>query len=435
VKRLKALLGVAALALAAPAMAQTIAITNARIATGTGAPAIDGGTVVIRDGRIVSVGRGAAPTGAQLLDAQGRWVTPGLIGGFTRLGLLDVDAVDDSNDTEAGGSPFSAAIDIAPAINPRSVNLPINRIEGVTRAVVAPASGQDSVFAGQGAIITLADASDVVMKPRAFQFVEIGERGADLTGGSRGAAFAGFRTGLREALEFSRTRTLFQPGGHRESIYNKPDVEALVPVVQGQMPALVHVERASDIERVLELRREFPALKLILVGVTEGWMVADKIAAARVPVIASAMNNLPASFERLGATQSNVGRMVKAGVKVALGMIDDDDGRQIRLLPQHAGNLVAVGRLPGGTGVTQEQALSLMTQAPAEIFGLTDLGTLEPGKRADVVIWDGDPLELATAPVAVMIDGRQVPLVSRQTKLRDRYMPNRPDDMPVQYRR
>jgi imidazolonepropionase-like amidohydrolase len=434
--RLKALLGAAALALAAPAMAQTIAITNAKLAIGTGAAPIDGGTVVIRDGRIAAVGAGVAvPAGAQVLDAQGKWVTPGLIGGFTRLGLLEVDAVEGSNDTEAEDSPYSAAVDVAPAINPRSVNIPINRIEGVTRAVVAPAPGQDSVFYGQGAIITLADASDVVMKPRAFQFVELGERAAGLTGGSRGAAYAAFRTGLREALEYSRTRTLFQPGGHRESIYNKPDVEALVPVVQGRVPALVHVERASDIERVLELREEFPDLKLILVGVTEGWIVADKIAAAKVPVIASAMNNLPANFERLGATQSNVGRMVNAGVKVALGMIDDDDGRQIRLLPQHAGNLVAVGRLPGGTGVSPEQALALMTSAPAEIFGLTDLGTLAPGKRADVVVWDGDPLELASAPVAVMIDGRQVPLVSRQTRLRDRYMPNRPQDMPEHYRR
>jgi len=434
--RLKALLGAAVVALAAPATAQTVAITNAKVATGTGSAAVDGATVVVRDGRIAAVGAGVpVPAGAQLIDAQGRWVTPGLIGGFTRLGLLEVDAVDDSNDASARTSPYSAAIDIAPAINPRSVNIPINRIEGVTRAVVAPAPGQDSVFYGQGAIITLGDATDVVTKPRAFQFVELGETAADLTGGSRGAAFAAFRTGMREALEYSRTRTLFQPGGHRESIYNKPDVEALVPVVQGQMPVLVHVERANDILRVIDLKREFPNLKPILVGASEGWMVADRIAAARVPVIASAMNNLPTSFERLGSTQSNVGRLVKAGVKVALGMIDDDDGRQIRLLPQHAGNLVAVGKLPGATGVTHEQAIAMITKAPADIFGLIDVGSLEPGKRADVVVWDGDPLELASAPVAVMIDGREVPLVSRQTRLRDRYMPNRSKELPEHYRR
>lgn len=433
--RLKALLGVAALALAAPAMAQTVAITNAKVATGTGAAPIDGGTVVIRDGRIVSVGRGGAPAGAQVIDAQGRWVTPGLIGGFTRLGLLEVDAVDSSNDTNAEDSPFKASIDITPGLNPQSVNIPINRIEGITRAVVAPSAGEQSVFAGQGAIITLGDTDDIATRPRAFQFIELGEFGAELAGGSRGAAFADVRNGLREALAYARNPAGYEGGKDRDAILTRADAAALVPVVQGRMPAIVHVERASDILRVIDLKREFPNLKLILVGVSEGWMVADKIAAAGVPVIASAMNDLPARFEMLGATQANVGRMVKAGVKVALGMIDDEDGRQIRLLPQHAGNLVAVGRLPGGPALTPEQALMLMTKAPADIFGLTDLGTLEPGKRADVVVWDGDPLELASAPVAVMIDGRQVPLTSRQTKLRDRYMPNRPNDMPAQYRR
>lgn len=434
--RLKTFLGVAALTLAASASAQTVAITNARIATGTGAPAIEGGTVVVSNGRIVSVGRGGAPAGAQVLDAQGRWVTPGIIGGFSRLGLLEVDAVDESNDSDSSedSNPFNASIDITPGLNPRSVNIPINRIEGVTRAVVAPSAG-NSVFGGQGAIISLADADDIAMRPRAFQFVELGEAGAELVGGSRLAAHAIFRNGLREALAYARNPAGYEGGTDRGSILTRADAAALVPVVQGRMPVLVHVERASDIQRVLELRREFSNLKLILVGVSEGWLVADKIAAAGVPVVASALNDLPSRFEMLGATQSNVGRMLKAGVKVALGMIDDEDGRQIRLLPQHAGNLVAVGRLPGGDGVTPEQALSLMTKAPADIFGLTDVGTLEPGKRADVVIWDGDPLELASAPVAVMIDGRQVPLTSRQTKLRDRYMPNRPDDMPVQYRR
>lgn len=435
-KRLKTLLGVAALALAAPLAAQTVAITNARVAAGTGAPAIDGGTVVISGGRIVSVGRGAAPAGAQIVDAQGRWVTPGIIGGFSRLGLLEVDAVNESNDSSARDdeNPFNASLDVTPGLNPRSVNIPINRIEGITRAVVAP-NPSKTVFAGQGAIISLADADDIAMRPRAFQFVELGEEGADLSGGSRSAAHAIFRNGLREALAYARNPAGYDGGKDRGSILTALDAAALVPVVQGRMPVLIHVERASDIQRVLELKREFPNLKPILVGVSEGWIVADKIAAAGVPVVASALNDLPARFEMLGATQSNVGRMVKAGVKVALGMIDDEDGRQIRLLPQHAGNLVAVGRLPGGTGVTPEQALMLMTKAPAEIFGLADTGTLEAGKRADVVIWDGDPLELASAPVAVMIDGRQVPMTSRQTKLRDRYMPNRPDDMPVQYRR
>ena len=433
--RFKAIISAALVALSAAASAQTIAITNAKLATGTGAAPVDGGTVVVRDGRIVAVGAGiAAPAGAQVIDAQGRWVTPGLIGGFTRLGLVEVDAVGESNDTEADESPFNASIDVAPGLNPRSVNIPINRIEGVTRAVVAPSAGA-SVFAGQGTIIHLGDADDVVMRPRAFQFVELGERGASLAGGSRSAAFADFRNGLKEAQDYARNPGGYEGGKDRDAILTRADAAALVPVVQGRVPVVVHAERSSDILRILDLKREFPALKPVLVGASEGWMVADRIAKAGVPVVASALNNLPARFEMLGSTQSNVGRLVAAGVKVALGMIDDDDGRQVRLLPQHAGNLVALGKLPGAAGVSHAQALSLITKSPAEIFGLTDLGTLEVGKRADVVVWDGDPLELASAPTTVMIDGRQVPMVSRQTKLRDRYMPGRAKDMPDHYRR
>ena len=427
---MKRLLGLAALLLAGAAAAQPIAIVNAHLEGG------DGATIVLDGGRIVSVGRGPAPAGAQVVDAGGKWVTPGLIGGFTRLGIVEVDAVEETNDSEASRSPFSAAVDIAPAVNPRSVNIPINRIEGITSAIVAPAPGR-SVFIGQGAIITLGDTSEPVLRSRAFQFVELGEAGAKLAGGSRAAAFIQFRNGLMEAQDFVRNGARYRAAtGMREALLNRADTEALVPVVEGRQPLVVHVERASDIEQVLGLRKEFPALKLILVGATEGWVVADKLAAARVPVIASATNDLPERFEMLGATESNVGRMVRAGVTVALGMIDDNDARQIRLLPQQAGNLVAMSKVPGAVGLTHAEAMATITSAPAAIFGLTDLGSLAPGKRADVLIWDGDPLELASAPVSVIIGGRQQALTSRQTLLRDRYMPGKASsELPLHYQR
>jgi imidazolonepropionase-like amidohydrolase len=425
----------AATLLAAPLAAQTVAITGGKVATGDGSPALEGATVVIRDGRIAAVGASVAvPVGAQVIDATGKWVTPGLIGGFTRLGLVEVDAVDQTNDVESDKSPFSAAIDIVPGINPASVNLAINRIDGVTRAVVAPAAGDD-IFGGQGALISLADSTDVVMRPRAFQFIELGEAGAQIAGGSRGAAFAQFRNALAEAKDYVEGKFRYDMGAHREAVLNKADTQALIPLLRGQQKALIHVERASDIRQVIALRRDFPALDIVIVGATEGWLAADALAAAKIPVVVFATNNLPSRFEMLGATQSNVGRLLAAGVTVALGMIDEDDGRQIRLLPQHAGNLVAMGRIPGATGVTREQALALMTSAPARIFDMTDLGTLAAGKRADVVVWDGDPLELASAPMAVFIDGKPVTLVSRQTKLADRYHPRRPRDLPDHYRR
>jgi imidazolonepropionase-like amidohydrolase len=422
------------LALVGPALARpadaprqeggTVAIVNARLATIADAEPVDGGTLVIADGRIAAAGRAVpVPAGARVIDAAGRWVTPGLFAGFSRLGLIEVDSVADAVDSGAPASPFSAAIDVAPGINPSAPSIAITRIEGVTRAVVAPTAAR-AIFGGQGAIIGLGTGADPVMPGHAFQFVELGERGAELAGGSRGAALAEFRNAMREAGAVARDAGGREGGWTRDSILPELDAEALVPVVTGRMPILIHVERASDVRTVLRLKREFPRLRPVLVGASEGWLVAPEIAAAGVPVVTSALNNLPSRFETLAATQSNVGRLVDAGVTVALGLIDDDEGRQVRLLPQHAGNLVALTRVPGASGLTHAQALAALTQAPAAIFGLAgELGTLERGKRADVVVWDGDPLELSSAPVALFIDGAEIPLTSRQTELRDRYLP------------
>jgi len=171
------------------------------------------------------------------------------------------------------------------------------------------------------------------------------------------------------------------------------------------------------------------------VGASEGWTVADRIARAGVPVIASAVNDLPASFEQLAATQSNVGRMRSAGVNVAIGMIDDNDTRNIFAQRQYAGNLVALQRVPGAAGVSWGEALAMITSRPAEAIGMgRELGSLAPGRRADVVIWSGDPLEGSSAAEAVFIDGVRQPLETHQTRLRDRYryLPRR--ELPEAYR-
>jgi len=174
----------------------------------------------------------------------------------------------------------------------------------------------------------------------------------------------------------------------------------------------------------------------VLVGATEGWTVADRIAAAGVPVIANALNDLPSTFEQLAATQSNVARMRAAGVRVALGMINDDEARQVRLARQQAGNMVAVGRVPGASGLSWGEALATITSAPAEAVGLGgEIGSLRAGRRADVVIWSGDPLENSSAAELVLIDGVQQPLDNRQTKLRDRYRNPVEGDLPKAYDR
>ncbi len=194
----------AAVAIASPALAQDVAITNAKLVIGDGAAPVDGGTVVIRAGRVVAAGQGVAvPAGVRAIDAQGKWVSPGIFAGFSRLGIVEVDGVSETNDANARNSPFHAALDVAPAVNPKTSAVALNRSEGVTRAVVAPGDS-GSIFGGQGAIIDLGADMDAVTKPRAFQFLEYGETGAGNGGGSRPAAYATLRNALFEARDYAR---------------------------------------------------------------------------------------------------------------------------------------------------------------------------------------------------------------------------------------
>jgi len=426
------------LAAAAPASAQTFAIVNGTVALGDGSQPIPNGTVVIRDGRIVAAGgmRMKLPAGTQVIDATGKWVTPGIVAGFSRLGLADVDLSAEGADDTNNNGPFNAAIDVVPAINPLYQTVGVNRADGVTRALVAPSAGK-SIFAGQGAVIDTGADMDPITAARKFQFVELGETGKDKAGGSRASAYVLFRNALREAAELSGVARPIAVRHQRSEdvLLTRFDAAALLPVLQGKQYLFVHVERASDILQVLELKQEFRALKIVLVGASEGWMVADRIARSGIPVIASAVNDLPASFEQLAATQSNVGRMRSAGVNVSIGMIDDSDTRNLFMERQYAANLVGLQKVPGATGVSWGEALAMITSRPAQAVGMGgEIGSLAPGRRADVVIWSGDPLEGSSAAEQVYIDGVRQPLETHQTRLRDRYryLPRR--DLPEAYR-
>lgn len=443
-----------------PASAETIAIVRGTVAIGDGSEPIANGTVLLRNGRVVAAGsQVAVPSDARVIDAGGRWVTPGIVAGFSRLGLSDVDAVDMATDTSAEG-PFSAALDIAPAINANAQPVAINRADGVTRAIVAPSVGK-SIFAGQGALIDTGADLDAVTRARLFQFVELGETGSEQAGGSRASAHVLLRNALREAAELGRSlpsaagagqqtpdprdlpvvrdpneSRLYRAQRSEDVLLTRFDAAALVPVLQGRQILMVHAERAADILQVIALKREFPRLRLVLVGADEGWTVADRLAASGIPVIASALSDLPAAFESLAATQSNVGRMRAAGVKVAIGTINDDDTRMAFRARNYAGNLVGLGKLPGAAGLSWGEALAMVTSRPAEAVGLgAEIGSLQAGRRGDVVIWDGDPLDNAAVPQVVLIDGVEQPLVTRQTRLRQRYQDLAPGVLPEAYRK
>jgi imidazolonepropionase-like amidohydrolase len=421
----------------APLPSGDFAITNAAVAIGDGSAPITGGSVLVRGGKIVAAGAGVAiPPGLPVIDGTGKWVTPGLVIAMTDLGLLDVGGVDESNDSAGTGARFNAALDVSTSIDPDAPAVAVSRAGGVTRAGVAPVAA-NAIFAGQGAILDLAEAGAAAARPRAFQYVELGERGAALAGGSRVAAQALLRNALREARELNRRMSGAgqrkdesaasdprmvdsRQGQATDALLTRLDAAALIPVVTGRQPLFVHVERAADIRGVIALKAEFSDLQLVIVGAGEGWRVASELAAAKVPVLASALADLPDRFETLAATQSNVGRMTAAGVQVGLGGFFDGD--QPRYAPQFAGNLVSLARVPGATGLSWGQALAAITSIPAEILGEGEaFGSLRQGRSADVVLWDSDPLEVSSAPVTIFVDGKPQSLVSHQSRLRERY--------------
>jgi imidazolonepropionase-like amidohydrolase len=422
-------LAAALVALAAPALAQTIAITNAHIYSMGPAGEIASGTVVINGGHIAAVGASAAvPAGARVIDAHGGVVTPGLIASNTPLSTVEIaEGVEETNDNATASDRLSAAFDLQYAVNPQSVLIPISRLGGVTDAIVTPSlrsrDRKTLIFEGQAVVIHLGQGQDLVEKAKAGMLLQMGQDGAHIAGGSRAAEFVLLRAMLADVRAYARNRADYDLGRSRAYSLSHEDLEALVPVVEGREPLMVSVSRAADIRQVLKLARE-EKLNLILEGAEEGWIVAREIAEAHVPVLLNGAADLPASFDMIGATLENAARLNVAGVLVGIeNPAIYEGGRTPRI---DAGRAVAHG-LPFGA------ALAAITINPARIWGVADrIGSLEPGKDADIVIWSGDPLEPLSAPTAILIKGVEQPLRDRDLDLRDRYL--HPGVMPAAYR-
>jgi imidazolonepropionase-like amidohydrolase len=406
---------------AAPAAAQTIAITHADLITLGPAGEIKSGVVLIRGGKITAVGADLPiPAGAQVIDAGGEIVTPGLVSTGTPIGVVEVEDVEQTDDQATSSDKLSAAFDVQYAINPQSLVIPIARLGGVTDAVATPtlpydrgAGRKDMVFAGQAAVFALAG-DDPVERSRAGMVLAMGEHGASQVGGGRGAELVLLRSIFDNVRDYAKNRAAYDRNQSRSYDLSREDLEALIPVVEGREPLIVSVHRAADILQVLKLAKE-EHLKLVLEGAEEGWRVAPQIAAAGVPVMTYGAADLPSSFETLGSTLENAARLNAAGVMIALETPSlFTGGRTPRF---DAGRAVAHG-LPYGV------ALAAITLNPAKMWGVADrIGSLEVGKDADLVVWDGDPLETTSAPTAILIKGVVQPLRSRDLDLRDRYLP------------
>ncbi len=419
---------IAALLAVSTAAAQTTAIMNGQVQTITGG-VIENGDVIIRDGRIAQVGADlTAPAGATVIDASGKVVTPGIFAPISNIGLVEIglDAeANDSSPNQGVGYPLSAALNAVDAYNPTSTLIPINRAGGVTRAVSAPSAG-DKLFAGRAAIIDMTGGVNSIMTPDAAQVVMMGYSGARRSGDTRMGAWATLREYLDEARSYAANPNDYVRRT-RESHFALSDLKALKPVIDGVQPMMVSVNSANDIRNLIRLKNAY-RLRVIIVGGSEAWRVASELQAANIPVILDPMYNLPGQFEDLGATLENAARLHAAGVKIAFYNPQGFGAHNLRLLTQHAGHAVA-------SWFPYEAAMAALTINSAEMYDLqSQLGSLEPGKIADVVIWDGDPLELTTEPDAVFINGAQQDLNNRQVMLRNRYRDLSRGDLPHAYR-
>jgi imidazolonepropionase-like amidohydrolase len=391
-----------------------VAIEHVRVEVGDGTT-LDDVTVVLAGGTVQAVGPSApVPASAQRVDGRGKVLTPGFIELRSTVGLKEVDLEPSTvDDGLTGGGPASLLVPgfrAADGFNPQSVWIPWVREEGLTSLVAAPMHG---VLAGTGVWVPLTGTLDALAnaKTPVAMFGAVGAGAADAAGGARGGVWLKLREAFADARAYGKNKAAWEQNRWRPLSLAPLHLEALQPVVAGMLPLVLNAHRASDILAALSFAKA-EGLKLVIYGGTEAYLVARQLAEARVPVVLVPSEQVPGSFEQLHARDDAAALLAKAGVPLVLGCSDF----QKRRLRQEAGIAVAYG-------LDRNAALSAITLGPAKALGIDrEVGTVTPGKRADVVLWSGDPLELSSVAERVFIGGKEQPKDSRQRALVERYL-------------
>ena len=389
------------------ALAQDVLIRNATVHTAGAQGTLKNADVLVRNGVVQAVGSGlAAPAAATVVDADGRPLTPAFFGGITEIGVEEVSGESSTADSAVTlqDQPMRPEFDVTLAYNPASVVIPVARVEGIGFTLLGASTG-GSFIAGQGGVMRLDGSADPV-GPRAL-FIRLGGGGAaDLSGKSRAAQWMLLDQMVAEArgrVPVDSPHALLTPAGRA----------TLARYLAGNGRIVVQVNRAADIRQLLRwAQRE--NVRLAIAGGAEAWKLAQPLAQAKVPVFVDALADLPADFDQIGASLENAARLSAAGVDVGFSQVGES--HNARKNRQLAGNAVA-------NGLPWEDGLAGLTRVPAESFGVGDrLGSIAPGKLADLVLWSGDPLDVSSTAEQVWLGGRAMPMRSRQTELRDRYL-------------
>lgn len=406
------------LAIAAPVSAQTLAVTHAEAWTMESDVPVRDATVVIENGRVVSVtAAGVVPAGAKVIDARGKPVTPGLVNGATQIGLVELAASGDTHD-HTSLDDRNAGFDVSRALNGNSTLVSLARADGVTRALIYPSPSRFAPFSGEASFARLRDGVGILDAADVGVYAVIGGGVWDKLG-SRAVQWTVLRKAIADAKRdvAGGDRKGKKPlrGGPPHGKGGDPGDALIRRVVRGEVPLAIQTHRESDIREAAALASEY-GLRVIIIGGTDAWRAADVLAAAQVAVILDPQVNLPFDFDQLGARQDNATLLAKAGVRIAVGQA----GGAIHATYNAGMGLREGAGIAVANGLSYIDALRAVTINPLAIWGRGG-GTLTPGADADLVVWDGDPLEPSTNAVAVIVEGRETAIRSRQDQLAERY--------------
>lgn len=405
----KSLLAIA-LTSCSSAWAASTAITNATIYTATEQGVLENATVVFEDGKITAINPNTVNADNRF-DAKGKILTPGFIGSMNQLGLVEVGAVSRSRD--AGFKKADITFDPSLAFNPKSSLIPYARKGGITRDVIVP-SGGDSIFAGLASVVDLSGEFNSVQTSKVAVLVNLGSE-------SKGSRAHTLKQ-LIDKLE-GQQKKLVKAKSAKKADKKDPSKEEkiLTALLKGEKPLIIRASRAQELLQLIKLKKQF-SLNLIIADAGDAVAVKAQLAQAKVPVIISAMDNLPGSFDSLNASLENAGILEKAGVTVGL-TISGDSSHNLYQLRFDAGNAVS-------NGMSKFGAVKAVSANIANMFGI-NAGEIAVGKAADLSLWSADPFELSSNVQTLWIGGEKVTTDSRQDKLRERYM--KKSDMPKAY--
>lgn len=414
---------VAALILAGlPALAQnTIAITGGRVLT-ISHGVIENGTVLVENGKIAAVGQNVkVPRGAQVIDARGKVVMPGLFDAGDKLGTVEIPALQITVDDTEYTAPLQPQLRVLDALNPESENLLVSRAAGITNSLSTPADG--NLIGGQSAVIQL-DGSTVdqmVVKSPAALHISLGEQSKMTYGVKNGAPetrmgeMAMLRQAFLKAQHYKEVQDAYAQKNSGKEPAAPPardlKMDAMVAALEGKIPVVARADRVSDMESALRLADEFH-FHLILADAAAAWRIADQLAARKVPVIVGPILEEPGRMESVDVRLDNAARLYKAGVPIAIQTAADNEVRNLPFEVEYAISY----------GLPEDAALQALTLNPARFFGVDNrLGSIDQGKDANLIVLDGTPFRVKTHVLAELIDGKVVDLSNHQTRLYEFY--------------